>query len=64
MVNSYIKKLSELFYDKLDAKEGYILGKKRLGFECIKNKDELKKILGFDSIIKKIITILSLYFMI
>ena len=58
MVNSYIKSYPKLFYDKLSAKEGYILGKKELGFECIKNKDELKKILGFDSIIKKIITIL------
>ena len=39
----------------LPAEEGYLLSLKELGFDCIKSKTQLKKILGFNSITKQIL---------
>ena len=55
MIESYKKKYPNLFNNVLPTEEGYLLSLKELGFDCIKSKTELKKILGFDSFTKQIL---------
>lgn len=55
MIKSYKKKYPNLFNHVLPAEEGYLLSLKELGFDCIKSKTQLKKILGFNSITKQIL---------
>ena len=50
--DSYMKIYPELGNSFLSADKGYDLGKKELGFDYMKNKEDLKKILGCNSIIK------------
>ena len=51
-LKSYMTAYPELCNSFLSADKGYELGKKELGFDCMKNKEDLKKLLGCDSIIK------------
>tara|TARA_B100000795_G_scaffold214105_1_gene167796 strand:- start:98 stop:1051 length:954 start_codon:yes stop_codon:yes gene_type:complete len=51
-LKSYMKIYPELCNSFLLADKGYDLAKKELGFDCMKNKEELKKLLGCNSIIK------------
>jgi hypothetical protein len=53
-VELYKKNYPQLFDDFLPAEEGYELGKKELGFECIKDREELKNILGCNSFMKNL----------
>ena len=46
------KKYPKLFNSFLSSKKGYELAKKELGHDCIRSKEELKKILGVNSPIK------------
>ncbi len=55
MVKSYNKIYPNLFNGVLPAEQGYFLSLKELGFDCIKSKTQLKKILGFNSITKQIL---------
>ena len=56
MVESYRKYYPQLFDGFLTPEEGYVLGKKELGFECLKSREDLKKILGYNSHFKKLIS--------
>ena len=48
----YLKKYPEIFSGKLDITKAKNLAKERMGFDCLKSKDELKSILGWNSNIK------------
>ena len=48
----YKKKFPELFNSFLSSKKGYKLSKKELGYENLKKKKELKKLLSINSIYK------------
>ena len=43
-----------MFNNVLSIEEGYLLSLKELGFDCLKSKTQLKKILGSNSITKQI----------
>ena len=51
-VKLYEKRYPELFSNFLSPNKGYELAKKELGFDSMKDKKELKKLLGGDSLIK------------
>lgn len=53
-INFFKKKYPELFRSFLSKEKGHKLAKIELGYENIKNKNELKNLLGLDSINKKI----------
>ena len=55
MIKSYKKKYPNLFNYVLATEEGYLLSLKELGFDCVKSKTQLRKILGFNSITKQIL---------
>lgn len=52
MVELYKKNFPELFSRYLSPEKGKILGDLELGFECMKNREKLTKLLGCNSIIK------------
>ena len=52
MIKFYKKKYPELFNSFLNAEKGYKLAKKELGFDCLQNKINLKKIMGLNSFYK------------
>ena len=54
MIKLYKKKYPNLFNNVLSIEEGYLLSLKELGFDCLKSKTQLKKILGSNSITKQI----------
>lgn len=56
IVKLYKKNYPQLFNSFLPAEEGYELGKKELGFESIKDREELKNILGCNSSIKNLLS--------
>ena len=48
----YMNNYPELFKKFLSSEKGYKLGKLELGFDSMKNKHDLKEILGLNSFIK------------
>ena len=48
----YKKKYPEIFTGKLSKKIAKNIAKERMGFDCLKSKEELKKILGWNSRVK------------
>ena len=48
----YLKKYPEIFLGKLDITKAKTLAKERMGYDCLKSKDDLKSILGWNSNIK------------
>lgn len=55
-LNFYKKNYPKLFKSYLNSKSGYQLAKKELGFNMLKNKSELKKVLKSKSIITNILS--------
>ena len=61
--NYYKKKFPKLLKNKSSINERFLLASDELGYNCIKSKKELKKILGFDNKLKIFFAkILSFYF--
>ena len=54
----YQKKYPEIFSGHLTILKGKKIAKERMGYDCLKSKDELKKILGWDSNLKLIFSII------
>tara|TARA_B100000767_G_scaffold65978_1_gene62376 strand:- start:17489 stop:18436 length:948 start_codon:yes stop_codon:yes gene_type:complete len=53
---SHMQKYPSLFESEIDLEEGYIYAKKYLGLDSMKEPDELKHILGWNSSYKKILS--------